>query len=63
MSDAPKEQPWVDHFNGLVVIGIIAVLIAFLPAFAGGEVRPLPLLIGVMLIIGGVIVNTIKSRP
>lgn len=63
MSNEQREESWLSQINGLVAVGGIAVLIAFLPALGGGDVRPLPLLIGVLLIVGGLIVNAIKSRP
>lgn len=62
MSHEQEGTSWLSQINGLIAVGLIAVLIAFVPAFAGGGVRPLPLLIGVLLIIGGVIVNAIRSR-
>lgn len=63
MSDTREGATLLSQINGLIAVGGIAVLIAFLPVLAGGDVRPLPLLIGVLLIIGGVIVNAIRSRP
>lgn len=63
MSDQRQDAGVLSRLNGLIAIGGIAVLIAFVPVFGGGDVRPLPLLIGVLLIIGGVIVNAIKSHP
>jgi hypothetical protein len=63
MSDEQENTSWLHQINGLIAVGGIALLIAFLPALGGGDVRALPLLIGVLLIIGGVIVNAIKSRP
>lgn len=62
MSHQQEDAGWLSQINGLIAVGGIAVLIAFVPAFGGGEVRALPLLIGVLLIIGGVIVNAIRSR-
>lgn len=63
MGDTREDATLLSQINGLIAVGGIAVLIAFLPVLAGGDVRPLPLLIGVLLIIGGVIVNAIRSRP
>lgn len=63
MSDQQQGTSWVSQINGLVAVGGIAVLLAFTPAFGGGEVRPLFLLVGVLLIVGGLVVNAIKSRP
>ena len=63
MSHGEEGASWLSQINGLVAVGGIAVVIAFLPALGGGEVRALPLLIGVLLIIGGVIVNAIRARP
>ena len=65
MSNEQKQRDasWLSQINGLVAVGGIAVLLAFMPAFGGGEVRPLFLLVGVLLIVGGLIVNAIKSRP
>lgn len=62
MSHEQEGTSWLSQINGLIAVGGIAVLIAFMPAFGGGEVRALPLLIGVLLIIGGVIVNAIRAR-
>lgn len=63
MSDQREGATWLSQINGLIAVGGVAVLLAFTPTFGGGDVRALPLLIGVLLIIGGVIVNAIKSRP
>lgn len=63
MRNEQENASWLSQINGLIAVGGIAVLIAFLPALGGGDVRALPLLIGVLLIVGGVIVNAIKSRP
>jgi hypothetical protein len=63
MSDQRQGTGVLSQLNGLIAVGVIAILIAFVPVFGGGDVRPLPLLIGVLLVIGGVIVNAIKSRP
>lgn len=63
MRNEQENASWLSQINGLIAVGGIAVLIAFLPALGGGDVRALPLLIGVLLIVGGIIVNAIKSRP
>ena len=63
MSNEQREDSWLSQINGLIAVGGIAVLLAFTPTFTGGTVAPLWLLVGVLLIVGGVIVNAIKSRP
>lgn len=63
MGREQRGESALHQINGLIAVGAIAVLIAFLPALGGEDVRPLPLLIGVVLIVGGFIVNAIKSRP
>lgn len=51
------------RMNALTGIGILLVVVGLLPAFAGsGGVAALPLLIGVLLIVGGAVVHTIRSR-
>lgn len=62
MNDQREGATWLSQINGLIAVGGIAVLLAFTPTFAGGEIRALPLVIGVLLIVGGFIVNAIKSR-
>jgi uncharacterized membrane-anchored protein len=60
--DRNEDRSLLSQINGLVAVGLVALLIAFLPTFTGGDVGALALIVGVLLIVGGAIVNAIRER-
>lgn len=60
-SMSAKSSATRTRVNGLHVIGIVLVIASLIPAFSGNPVAALPLVIGVVLIVGGAIVAAIRD--